>query len=73
MLTILDSPNNFPSSHRAPQVGDIVTLYFKESNIVAQNGIAIEIDEVFLRWICRVDILTILPLLINNLALGGVI
>ena len=30
------------------QVGDVVTLYFKISDTVTQNGIAMEIDGVFL-------------------------
>jgi hypothetical protein len=59
--------------HCAPQVGDIVTLHFKQSNTITQNGIAMEIDGVFLGWIRKVDIPIISPLLIDNSVLGGVV
>jgi hypothetical protein len=73
MLTVLDSPNNFPGSYRAPQISDVITLHFRPSDTVAQNGIAIEINGVFLGWIRKVDIPIVSPYLINNSALGGVI
>ena len=55
MTNHIRTPNNFPISHRRPQMGDIVTFALRQTDTsqTPLTGVAMLDDTIFLGWVNR--------------------
>jgi hypothetical protein len=52
----IDYPLNFPDYNRAPNISDIILFNDRNSDYINEQGIAITIEGIFVRWIRRSNI-----------------